>query len=269
MRWAVVGDIGGHLHPLVAELTRLGVDVESATIPEDLTVVQVGDLIHRGPDSAGVIRLVDRLIGFNPGRWLQLVGNHEAQYLRKPAFVWRERLDDDSADVLRRWWDEGTMLVAAVVPTQNGDMLVTHAGVTERFWYRDLGAPHSAHHTAELLNHPAVRRDAEALFRPGVMLTGDINPRVGPIWADAGSELLPSWGETRLPFGQVHGHSSLLDWTTGSWNGVLAETRERTLLDLVACHETTMLNGGSIVGIDPGHSSGPRARWHAWEPLPA
>lgn len=44
-------------------------------------ICQVGDLIHKGPDSSAVVALVDQIIDSNPGRWVQLLGNHEAQYL--------------------------------------------------------------------------------------------------------------------------------------------------------------------------------------------
>ena len=47
---AVLGDVGGHLAALRAELTRLGVpDGGDGPIPADLTVVQVGDLVLGKP----------------------------------------------------------------------------------------------------------------------------------------------------------------------------------------------------------------------------
>ena len=54
-RVAVIGDVGGHLAELRRELVRLGADEETGELPDDLTIVQVGDLVHRGPDSAGVV----------------------------------------------------------------------------------------------------------------------------------------------------------------------------------------------------------------------
>ena len=144
-RVAVVGDVGGHRRELRAELLRLGADPHTGRLPADLTVVQVGDLVHRGPDSEGVIGLVDGYLRHQPDQWVQLVGNHEAQYLRDPAFAWRQRLDAATADILRRWWADGRMRVAAAI-TGHGrgdgdDILVTHAGLTAAFWREDLGAP--------------------------------------------------------------------------------------------------------------------------------
>ncbi|WFE98601.1 metallophosphoesterase [Micromonospora sp. WMMD964] len=43
-------------------------------------VIQVGDLIDRGPDSAGVLAFVWQRLA-DSRRWIQLIGNHESQYL--------------------------------------------------------------------------------------------------------------------------------------------------------------------------------------------
>ena len=107
-RFAVIGDVGGHLDELRRELRRLGADRSTGSLPNDLVVIQVGDLVHRGPDSAGVIALVDRYLHTQPGQWIQIVGNHEAQYLADPTFAWPERLDDESGRVLRGWWSDGS-----------------------------------------------------------------------------------------------------------------------------------------------------------------
>src|SRR6266511_2602052 len=76
-RIAVLGDLSGHLAPFVQALGELGVDVAAARVPDDLVVVQVGDLVHKGPDSDTIVALVDRLLDANPGRYLQLLVNHE------------------------------------------------------------------------------------------------------------------------------------------------------------------------------------------------
>ena len=76
LRVALIGDIGGHCEALRQELRRLGA-TEDGCLPDDVVIVQVGDLIHRGPDSDGVIRLVDRYVTEQPRRWIQLIGNHE------------------------------------------------------------------------------------------------------------------------------------------------------------------------------------------------
>lgn len=83
-------------------------------------MVQVGDLVHRGPDSNGVIRLVDGYLRNQPDHWIQLIGNHETVYLRSPAFAWPDRLRLRSARQLRRWWREGRAVVAVALRPRSG-----------------------------------------------------------------------------------------------------------------------------------------------------
>jgi hypothetical protein len=263
-RVAVVGDIGGQLEALEWELHRLGADPRTGTLPQGLVVVQVGDLVHRGPDSQRVVRLVDRYLLDQPGQWVQLVGNHEAQYLREPVFRWPERLDRESADTLRRWWAEGLMQVATSFTTDAGDHLVTHAGVTEDYWRVVMGGPPTGAQAAGALNAMAGIRDDE-LFRAGHLLHGQRGGHpVGPVWACAATELLPSWLASELPFSQLHGHTSVYDWTRGYFR-VSAEIARRTVLDEQARHEVTALRGGRIIGVDPGHESTVTGPWRAWQ----
>ncbi|SDT23082.1 Calcineurin-like phosphoesterase [Friedmanniella luteola] len=263
-RVAVVGDLGGHLEELTAELVRLGADPVSGRLPDDLTVVQVGDLVHRGPDSEGVLALVDHLLRTQPGQWVQLVGNHEAQYLAEPLFDWPERLGAAGRATLRRWWSSGLMRVAAAVTTAEESYLVTHAGLTTGFWRDVLGGTEDVRDAGRLLNALAGEHEAE-LFRPGHMLTGRRPARAaGPVWAAAATELVPGWADRRLPFSQVHGHSSVYDWRQLRFR-VPADLVRVTRLDEEAKHATTTLDGGRLVGVDPGHGREPVRPWRALE----
>ena len=111
------------------------------------------------------------------------------------------------------------MRAAAVVEVADADapVLVTHAGLTQGFWRHYLGMPPTAEATAAALDRLVGTVHQSWLFRPGVMVTDTVDMAAGPLWASAPDELIPSWRETALPapFDQVHGHSSLLDWTTG------------------------------------------------------
>lgn len=266
-RIAVIGDVGGHLAELRRELVRLGADEETGELPTDLTIVQVGDLVHRGPDSAGVVRLVDRHLRGRPGQWIQLVGNHEAQYLTAPAFHWPERLDKESADTVRAWWSDGLMQVAVVVSdADDRDVLVTHAGLTAGYWRQVLGAPIDAVRAAEALNVLIGDHDA-VVFRPGQMLTGrGPDLAAGPLWAAAATELVPGWLGAGLPFSQLHGHTTLYAWDEHRFTA-REEIARRTTLDEPARHESTKLGAARIIGIDPGHGRVASPSWRAWQPV--
>lgn len=262
-RVAVIGDVGGHLAALRRELVRLGADRDTGELPADLTVVQVGDLVHRGPDSAGVVALVDRHLRHRPGQWIQLVGNHEAQYLRAPAFDWPERLEASVAETLRRWWADGQMLAAASVVSREENFLVTHAGLTQGFWHAVLDRLVHADRVAAALNS-LIGSHEDVLFNAGQMLgRRRPDPMAGPIWAAAATELVPSWIGRRMPFSQIHGHASIYDWSSGRFRRPSEVTR-LTTVDEEAKHETTTLEGGRIIGIDPGHSDRAQVSWRAW-----
>ncbi|WP_203910658.1 metallophosphoesterase, partial [Rhizocola hellebori] len=125
-RVVVIGDIGGHASQLHWVLRAYGA---TGTVPPGTVIVQVGDLIDRGPASAEVLELVDHFVNTQPAQWVQLVGNHEAQYLHPRSQFWPEQLGEAQAAILRRWWHNHQMHVAAAVRDAQGDeYLVTHAG---------------------------------------------------------------------------------------------------------------------------------------------
>lgn len=263
-RTAVIGDVGGHLEDLRLELRRLGADPSTGRLPEGLTVVQVGDLVHRGPDSTGVVDLVDGYLRTQPEQWVQLVGNHEAQYLRDPAFEWPEQLGGATADTLRRWWADGRMRVATSVRSADETFLITHAGLTKGFWSEVLGRLVDASRVAAALNS-LIGTHEDVLFHAGQMLNGGRPDLIaGPVWASAGTELVPSWLESTMPFSQVHGHATVAD-RRGRRSAVGDEVARRTSVDVEARHESTHLAGGRIIGIDPGHGREARRPWRALE----
>src|SRR6266536_282588 len=151
-RIAVLGDLSGHLAPFVQALGELGVDVAAARVPDDLVVVQVGDLVHKGPDSDTIVALVDRLLDANPGRYLQLLGNHEDQYLGGQRFYEHTPLAGGTIATLRRWRASGRLRVAAALRTASGESyLVTHAGLTRLNFLHHIGSE-DAGQAAEVLN---------------------------------------------------------------------------------------------------------------------
>jgi hypothetical protein len=262
-RIAVIGDVGGHLRELRAELIRLGADSGTLELPVDLVVVQVGDLVHRGPDSDGVVALVDHYLQEQPEHWVQLAGNHEAQYVREPDFEWPERIGDVAAATMRSWWACGQMSVAVAIRASDEDFLITHAGLTEGFWRDAMDSPAPALDAARVLNS-FIGSHESVLFYAGQMLGGGAaNFTAGPIWAAAESELIPSWmGGRPMPFSQLHGHSRVFD-SRGKSRGSAGVDRVMTA-DSAAGHEYADLPGGRIIGVDPGHGRTPRRAFSAF-----
>ncbi len=278
-RTLLIGDVGGHLDALRWALSAHGVDLATAAIPDGLVVVQVGDLVHRGPASAGVVALVDRFLrGPHAERWIQLIGNHEQPYLFDQPSVIRQELDERSANTLRAWWAEGLAHVAsAIAPDWNqvtlplrmrslrpaGDILVTHAGLTHGAWLA-LGRPATAVAAAEAINADA-RGAAAVTLRPGRMITGTTDLAAGPLWAQAGAELLASWDRSSdAPYlNQIHGHTTVRGWSQERWwPGAAAIIHRGDLVaDQAARQELALIGDRLIWGIDPGHSESPATTW--------
>ena len=263
MRIAVIGDVGRHADPLRHELARLGARPDGS-LPEDLVVVQVGDLIHRGPDSAQVVDIVDRYLRTQPTQWIQLIGNHEANYLQPPVFVWPETLSRKHIRILNRWWRNGSAAVAAAVETAGESFLVTHAGITAEFWATILGGPLTAAEAARRINGLA-KAGADTVFRAGTLLHGTTVPDAGPLWADTATELLPGWIDNRMPFSQIHGHNGMTAWRGDHSIDPGSGIDAIVTIDLAAKHETVQLDGGRLIGIDPDHRDTPTSPWQALE----
>ncbi len=76
----IVGDVHGEYEALCALLKHLGYSRDGVH-EQGRTLVFVGDLCDRGPDSPAVFDLVERLIG--SGRAVAVLGNHEVNLLRE------------------------------------------------------------------------------------------------------------------------------------------------------------------------------------------
>ncbi len=95
----IVGDIHGEYEALSALLGHLGYDGDGRH-GQGRTLVFVGDLCDRGPDSPAVFTLAQRLI--KAGRACAVLGNHEVNLLRQDpkdgaGWFFDERADRDQA----------------------------------------------------------------------------------------------------------------------------------------------------------------------------
>jgi protein phosphatase len=150
----VVGDVHGCRTELELLLDRLGYVLDrdeqgrpvGARHPAGRTAVFVGDLVDRGPDTPGVLRLVMGMVA--AGSALCVAGNHENKLLR--ALRGRNvRITHGLAESLAQLQEEDDGFRAAVerfldglishYVLDGGALVVAHAGITERFQGRASG----------------------------------------------------------------------------------------------------------------------------------
>ena len=265
-RIAVLGDLSGHLAPFVRALGELGVDVAAARVPDDLVVVQVGDLVHKGPDSDTIVTLVDRLLDANLGRYVQLLGNHEDQYLGGQRFYEQTPLAPGTIATLRRWWASGRLRVAAAIRTTGGEScLVTHAGLTRLNFLHHVGVD-DVGQAAEVVNS-LIKTRPKVIHAAGVMLTDLRSGLAGPLWAEATRELYPGWLRAAAtgqppPFGQIHGHCPLLDFTGEPIGPLPADLARLVVVDRARRHVCLTIGGRRFINVDPGFDDRPPGGVH-------
>lgn len=90
MKTWVIGDV----HGCAQELDELVKMVNSSG--GDARFIFLGDLVHKGPDSSGVVRQVRNIVANHPGS-ICISGNHEEIELRKPT----EGLSEDDVSFLK------------------------------------------------------------------------------------------------------------------------------------------------------------------------
>jgi Calcineurin-like phosphoesterase len=94
----IVGDVHGELEALKCLLKAAGYDA-SGHHPSGRTLVFIGDLVDRGPDSPGVVDLVRAMVATAGAR--AVLGNHEVNLLRSERklgnnWFWNEETARDS-----------------------------------------------------------------------------------------------------------------------------------------------------------------------------
>ena len=77
----IIGDIHGCRAELEALLATLGYDLQARSHPEGRKVVFLGDLVDRGPDTPGVLRLVMSMV--ESGAAICVPGNHDVKLMCK------------------------------------------------------------------------------------------------------------------------------------------------------------------------------------------
>ncbi|GAA2871869.1 polynucleotide kinase-phosphatase [Streptosporangium fragile] len=146
----IIGDVHGCRAELEALLRVLGWRIDpggaGAVHPEGRTAVFVGDLVDRGPDSPGVLRLVMGMV--EAGTALCVSGNHEQKLARalngrkvKVAHGLQESLDQLAAEPeeFRRAALAFMDGLISHYQLDGGRLVVAHAGLKEAYHGRSSG----------------------------------------------------------------------------------------------------------------------------------
>lgn len=148
----LIGDVHGCRDELVTLLEHLGYvvggtrEVPDVRAPEGRKAVFVGDLVDRGPDSPGVLRLVMHMVG--NGTAMCVPGNHDVKLQRKLAG--REvRVTHGLAETLEQLQSEPDQFkreVASFIDAlvshyvlDDGKLVVAHAGLKQELQGRTSG----------------------------------------------------------------------------------------------------------------------------------
>jgi polynucleotide kinase-phosphatase len=149
----IVGDIHGCASELRTLLTELGWQIQyhgttaiDATHPDGRQAVFVGDLVDRGPDTPGVLRLVMGMVA--SGNALCVSGNHEAKLVRalRGSKVTVShglaeslaQMEAEPEDFVKRALDFMDRLISHYV-FDDGKLVVAHAGLKESYHGRSSG----------------------------------------------------------------------------------------------------------------------------------
>jgi len=206
-RWYAVGDVHGRLDLFEELIAAIESDDRDAP-PADTTVVLLGDLIDRGPDSAGVVA---RARAWQAARRVRLLaGNHEEMFLYalEDVAVLRHFLRHGgrqtalSYGIPREAYDSATMeelqaKLAAVVPREDlrflssaknylvaGDYLFVHAGIAP-----DVPLEEQEEHHLRWIREPFLDHEAphERFVVHGHTITDGIDERANRIGIDTGA----------------------------------------------------------------------------------
>ena len=233
----VVSDVHGHLDDLRHVLAQAGLVTDDRWVGGDASLWVLGDLVDRGPDGIGVVRLMRSLTAQAPEQVHMLMGNHESLMLGEKLFP-GTRFDDiwllnggvasdqaalDDQDVA---WLRGLPVLALA-----GDYLLMHSDTTH---YLTWGS--SVEEVNSTLSAVLAGDDPDQHFEVFAALT-DRFDFAGPDGVDVAQRMLETYGGEAI----VHGHSiigSLINKPSREVTGPLRYA------------------GGLVIGIDGGRYDG-------------
>lgn len=149
----IIGDVHGCLDECIQLLRTLGYTVAGTRgspeviAPEGRRTIFVGDLVDRGPDSPGVIRLAMAMVA--NGTALCVPGNHDVKLMKKLrgrdvkiSHGLAETLQqlDSEPEEFRKQASEWIYSLVSHLVLDGGKLVVAHAGMKEKFQGRASGA---------------------------------------------------------------------------------------------------------------------------------
>lgn len=272
----IFGDTGAHMDSLVNGLENIGMDMNTYQLPDNVSVIHCGDLIHKGPNTNEIVAFVNTVMQVNGNKWVQLAGNHELNYLGGPQFWLDKTITMETFETLNRWWNEGRMVIAASLPsgvtmhnlvvskrgleTPDKPTLITHAGVTKSFFKALQPGGKTVDELVEQINSLPV----SVVSMPGRMLLGNKRTGypVGPVWASAVDEVWKSWAaydfskyeEDELPFNQIFGHTYPYDFSRKVWwAGTFGMFKKYSRVNEDRRTVVTNIGDAIFVAVDPGY----------------
>lgn len=193
-----IGDVHGCLGELRELLQKLGYQLngDQVTPPLGRTAVFVGDLVDRGPDSAGVLRLVMNMVG--SGAALCVPGNHDEKLKRAlegKAVKALHGLDvtlsqlDAAGEAFKAEVREFIDGLISHLVLDDGRVVVAHAGLPEKYQGRSSGRVRSfalygdVDGSKDDLGMP-VRGDWAAAYRGAAQVVYGHTPVAKPRWVN-------------------------------------------------------------------------------------
>lgn len=130
MNIVIIGDVHGCYKTFKAL-------VEKAWNPKEDILIQIGDLINKGPDSFSCIKYLRKLQEKYPGQVFYIMGNHEYAVFRKlPSKTklqkeFKKHIKSKGGD----YKEIKTYLKTLPLKWENEKILITHAGISIRAKY--------------------------------------------------------------------------------------------------------------------------------------
>jgi len=208
----VMGDVHGHYVQFIMMLGAAGlVDENLAWIGGDSVLIQMGDVIDKGPDSVKTDELADALqiqAAAAGGEFVRLIGNHELELIMGNFFM--SELDRQMAQKYKDKLTAGVMAGRLKAAYHARGLLFTHAGVCNKLlniFKMQLGALTETK-VASLINNIFLNCVKHSFYKHPIfnisVSRGGTDKYGGIFWEDL-QDLYASF--PRSPVKQVVGHS--------------------------------------------------------------